>query len=206
MNKKEKSQTDKLVARPYNTGAQFFHDQFSKAQVRLKVGEHREIWPCRSKQFKDWLAWQYYVKHDKIPSRTAVSEAINVLSGKARFEGNRYPLHNRVAFHDGAVYYDLADKEWRSVKVTPQGSKFSFTERAMKELIEMIAKALVDNPDEVAVNEVAGEQTTVFELRVAQSDIGEVIGKHGRTAEAIRTLLGAAGMKLRKRFVLEVLD
>jgi len=76
----------------------------------------------------------------------------------------------------------------------------------MKELIEMIAKALVDNPDEVVVNEVEGEQTTVLELRVAQSDLGKVIGKQGRTARAIRTLLGASGMKLRKRFVLEILE
>ncbi len=71
----------------------------------------------------------------------------------------------------------------------------------MKELIEMIAKALVDSPDEVVVNEISGEQTTVLELRVAQSDLGKVIGKQGRTARSIRTLLGAAGMKLRKRFV-----
>jgi predicted RNA-binding protein YlqC (UPF0109 family) len=76
----------------------------------------------------------------------------------------------------------------------------------MKELIEMIAKALVDNPDEVAVTEVEGEQTTVLELRVAQSDLGKVIGKQGRTARAIRTLLGASGMKVRKRFVLEILE
>ncbi len=76
----------------------------------------------------------------------------------------------------------------------------------MKELIEMIAKALVDSPEEVVVNEVSGEQTTVLELRVAQSDLGKVIGKQGRTARAIRVLLGAAGMKLRKRFVLEILE
>jgi predicted RNA-binding protein YlqC (UPF0109 family) len=76
----------------------------------------------------------------------------------------------------------------------------------MKELIEMIAKALVDNPDQVVVTEVEGEQTTVLELRVAQSDLGKVIGKQGRTARSIRTLLGAAGMKLRKRFVLEILE
>ena len=76
----------------------------------------------------------------------------------------------------------------------------------MKELIEMIAKALVDSPDEVVVGEIAGEQTTVFELKVAQSDLGKVIGEKGRTAGAIRTLLGAAGMKLRKRFVLEILE
>ncbi len=76
----------------------------------------------------------------------------------------------------------------------------------MKELIEMIAKALVDKPDEVIVSQIEGEQTTVLELRVAQSDLGKVIGKQGRTARAIRTLLGASGMKLRKRFVLEILE
>ncbi len=76
----------------------------------------------------------------------------------------------------------------------------------MKELIEMIAKALVDKPEEVSVAEVQGEQTVVLELRVAQSDLGKVIGKQGRTARAIRTLLGAAGMKVRTRFVLEILE
>ena len=76
----------------------------------------------------------------------------------------------------------------------------------MKEMVEMIAKALVDNPDEVVVTEVQGEQTTVLELRVAQSDLGKVIGKQGRTARAVRTLLGACGMKLRKRFMLEILE
>ncbi|MBI3939557.1 MAG: KH domain-containing protein [Acidobacteria bacterium] len=76
----------------------------------------------------------------------------------------------------------------------------------MKELIEEIAKALVDKPEQVVVTEVEGEQTTVLELRVAQTDLGKVIGKQGRTARAIRTLLGASGMKLRKRFVLEILE
>jgi predicted RNA-binding protein YlqC (UPF0109 family) len=76
----------------------------------------------------------------------------------------------------------------------------------MKELVEMIAKALVDSPGQVSVSEVVGEQTTVLELRVDQSDLGKVIGKQGRTVRAIRTLLGAAGMKLRKRFVLEILE
>ena len=64
----------------------------------------------------------------------------------------------------------------------------------------------MDSPDQVSVAEVEGEQTTVLELRVAQTDLGKVIGKQGRTARAIRTLLGAAGMKLRKRFVLEILE
>ena len=66
---------------------------------------------------------------------------------------------------------------------------------AMKQLIEDIAKALVDIPEEVSVREVAGEQVTVLELKVAPSDLGKVIGKQGRTARSIRTILGAAGMK-----------
>ena len=76
----------------------------------------------------------------------------------------------------------------------------------MKELVEMIAKALVDCPEQVVVTEVAGEQTTVLELRVAPTDSGKVIGKQGRTARCSRTLLGAAGMTLRRRFVLEILE
>ena len=76
----------------------------------------------------------------------------------------------------------------------------------MKELVEAIAKALVDYPDQVQVRAIEGEQVTVFELRVHASDLGKVIGKQGRTAQAIRTILGAVGMKLRKRFTLEILD
>jgi len=76
----------------------------------------------------------------------------------------------------------------------------------MKELLELIATALVDNPDEVSVSEVGGEQTTILELKVAQEDLGKVIGKQGRTARAIRTILSAAGMKLRKRFHLEIIE
>lgn len=76
----------------------------------------------------------------------------------------------------------------------------------MKDLIEEIAKALVDIPDQVAVKEVEGEQVTVFELRVAPTDLGKVIGKQGRTARSMRTILGAAGMKLNRRFTLEILE
>ena len=76
----------------------------------------------------------------------------------------------------------------------------------MKDLVTEIAKALVDIPEEVMVREVEGEQVTVLELRVAPSDLGKVIGKQGRTARSIRTLLGAAGMKLNRRFTLEILE
>jgi hypothetical protein len=77
---------------------------------------------------------------------------------------------------------------------------------SMKELVEEIAKSLVDIPEQVQVREVDGEQVTVLELRVDPSDLGKVIGKQGRTARSIRTLLGAAGMKLNRRFTLEILE
>jgi hypothetical protein len=76
----------------------------------------------------------------------------------------------------------------------------------MKQLIEDIAKSLVDVPEEVVVTSIDGEQVTVIELKVAASDIGKVIGKQGRTARSIRTILGAAGMKLNRRFTLEILE
>jgi len=76
----------------------------------------------------------------------------------------------------------------------------------VQDLVMEIAKALVDIPDELTVREVEGEQVTVLELRVAPSDLGKVIGKQGRTARSIRTLLGAAGMKLNRRFTLEILE
>ena len=76
----------------------------------------------------------------------------------------------------------------------------------MKELVTEIAKVLVDSPDEVAVREVEGEQVTVLELRVAPNDLGKVIGKQGRTARSIRTLLSAAGVKMNRRFTLEILE
>ncbi|HVP57383.1 MAG TPA: KH domain-containing protein [bacterium] len=76
----------------------------------------------------------------------------------------------------------------------------------MKDLIEYIARALVDNPDQVSVKEVEGEKTTVYELRVGAGDLGKVIGKRGRTARSIRTLLNATATKSGKRAVLEILE
>ena len=76
----------------------------------------------------------------------------------------------------------------------------------MKELIAYIAKALVDNPEAVEVSEVEGEQTSVIELKVAKEDLGKVIGKQGKTARAMRTILSASGTKIGKRCVLEILE
>ena len=76
----------------------------------------------------------------------------------------------------------------------------------MKELLELIARSLVDRPDEVDVKEVEDEQTTLLELKVAADDLGKVIGKQGRTARSIRTILGSAGVKQGKRIVFEIIE
>ncbi|MCS7258020.1 MAG: KH domain-containing protein [candidate division WOR-3 bacterium] len=76
----------------------------------------------------------------------------------------------------------------------------------MKELIEYMAKALVDHPDQVSIKEIAGEKTLIYELRVGQGDLGKIIGKEGRTAKAMRTIIAAAAMKQGKRAQLEILE
>ena len=76
----------------------------------------------------------------------------------------------------------------------------------LRHLIEIMAKALVDHPEEVKVTAIEGEQTTVIELRVAKDDLGKIIGKHGNNAMSLRTILAAVGAKLRKRSVLEILE
>ena len=76
----------------------------------------------------------------------------------------------------------------------------------MKDLIAYIARALVDDPEQVSVTEIEGDQTTVIELKVAKMDMGKIIGKRGRTAQAIRTILSAASGKAKKRIMLEILE
>ena len=76
----------------------------------------------------------------------------------------------------------------------------------MKDLVKKIAQSLVDYPDQVSVEEIEGNQTSVLELKVAREDLGKIIGKHGRTAKALRTILSAASAKLKKRTVLEIVE
>ncbi len=76
----------------------------------------------------------------------------------------------------------------------------------MKELVESIAKSLVDNPDKVSVTQLDGERSSIIELKVAPEDLGKIIGKQGRNAQAIRVIVSAAGMKLKKRFNLEIVE
>jgi predicted RNA-binding protein YlqC (UPF0109 family) len=76
----------------------------------------------------------------------------------------------------------------------------------VKEIVELIAKSLVDNPEKVKVSQLDGEQSSIIELKVAPEDLGKIIGKQGRNVQAIRVILGAAGMKLKKRFNLELIE
>jgi predicted RNA-binding protein YlqC (UPF0109 family) len=76
----------------------------------------------------------------------------------------------------------------------------------VKEIVELIAKSLVDNPDKVQVSQLDGEQSSIIELKVAPEDVGKIIGKQGRNVQAIRIILGGAGMKLKKRFNLELIE
>ena len=138
---------------------------------------------------------RYWLKNGAQPSDTVKrlleknpAVAAEATRGISRMSG---PAAPKTAANGGA--------ETTTRKETPSMA-------GMKELIEDIAKALVDEPEQVAVRETVGEQVTVLELRVAPGDLGKVIGKQGRTARSIRTLLGAAGMKLNRRFNLEILE
>ena len=117
----DKSQADKLVELATKGGAQFFHDQFQRSHVRILIEEHLEIWPCRSKDFKNWLAREFWYRNHKAANSSALSAVVNVAEAMARFEGGQYFLHNRVALHAGAIYYDLADRQWQAVRITDDG-------------------------------------------------------------------------------------
>jgi predicted RNA-binding protein YlqC (UPF0109 family) len=79
-------------------------------------------------------------------------------------------------------------------------------EVTVKKLVELIAKSLVDNPDKVQVSQLEGEQSSIIELKVAPEDVGKIIGKQGRNVQAVRIILSAAGMKLKKRYILELIE
>ncbi len=115
------SQADRLVELVMAEGVELFHDQFGDAFALVPVGEHREIWPCRGKHLRRWLAGRFWQAEHKAANSEALSSALNVIEAKALFEGDEHELHNRVAIHDGAIWYDLTDRDWRAVRITAQG-------------------------------------------------------------------------------------
>ncbi len=99
----------------------FFHNELKEPFVQIKVDERKEIWACKSKMFKRWLSMIYWVTYQKAINNENINAAINVIESQACFNGNQYLLHNRTAWYENAVWYDLADPKWRAVKITPEG-------------------------------------------------------------------------------------
>lgn len=113
------TQSDALVA----IGRQeyLFHDPQGTPFARITVGEHLETWSLNSKSFKRWLRHQYFTRHGKAPGSDAVINALGVLEGLAVFEGPEHTLSVRVARHEGAIWYDLGDDQWRAVRIDERG-------------------------------------------------------------------------------------
>ena len=113
------SQADLLVE--LGRTAELFHDPSGTGFARLNLGSHLEIWPLQSKRFRNWLRLRHYQQFGKAPNSDAVNAACGVLDGMACFDGAERDLHNRVAWLDGAIYYDLADQRWRAIRVQADG-------------------------------------------------------------------------------------
>jgi len=116
-----KSQADRLVAMALRNGIELFNDQYGEPFARVRVQNHKEILSLKGRNFKRLIAHLFWQEKGKGLSSEALKTALNVLEGKAIFEGPQHKLHNRVAILDGAIYYDLCDRDWRVIKVTSQG-------------------------------------------------------------------------------------
>ena len=109
------------ITNPFGDNLELFHTPAGEAYATLDVNGHRETWSLDSKEFRFLLERHLYHANGKMPSDKKVKDALRDLKGRARFEGNTFPVHFRVAEHDEAIYIDLGDDQWRSVKVTPEG-------------------------------------------------------------------------------------
>ena len=116
-----KSQATVLVGLALEAGVKLFHSPDGRAFAHLPIADHFETWPLRSKAVKHWLALLYYEATDKVPGSQATADALGALEGRARFRGPEEQVFTRVAAHGGATYLDLADPDWRVVKITAQG-------------------------------------------------------------------------------------
>lgn len=115
------SQADKLVKLVEKNDVELFHTPTGTVYARIAIEGHAEIHRCRSQGFKQWLGRQLYLTEEKTPNSDALNSAIIVIEGKGIFDGKEYGLHNRLAFQQGAIWYDLADEAWRAVKISPEG-------------------------------------------------------------------------------------
>jgi len=118
---RNESQADRLVALALDECVELFHDDVGETFARVKVRDHSEIWRCKSKDFKRWLASRMWESERKAPNSDAVRAALGVIEAQARFEGPEHELSNRVARHEGAFWYDLSDRQWQAVRITTEG-------------------------------------------------------------------------------------
>jgi len=119
--KQRESQADLLVKIAEDSNAQFFHTSTDEPFIEFPLNDHEENWPIRSRATRRWLTNRFYRKTGKAPSNEAMQSALNVLEAKAVCEGDEQNIYLRAAWHDGALYYDLADKEWRVVRIDADG-------------------------------------------------------------------------------------
>ncbi|MBI4639919.1 MAG: hypothetical protein HY731_04455, partial [Candidatus Tectomicrobia bacterium] len=119
--KDRSSMADRLVALALQGDTVLFHDETEEPYARLLVRDHWETWRVRSKGFKRWLAHLFWDHEGKAANSDAMNSALNVIEARAYFQGQRYPLYNRLASHDEAIWYDLADEQWRAVRITKEG-------------------------------------------------------------------------------------
>ncbi len=116
----EATQADQLIKIAVES-AFLFHDETKDGFARFEIDGHREIWPLSSKFFKHWLTHKFYERTEKSPSNNTYLQALNAIQAKAIFDGSEHRLHLRIAEHDGALWYDLANEAWQAVKITRDG-------------------------------------------------------------------------------------
>jgi hypothetical protein len=121
-NKEKKlSEATEIVSAVLDAGLDLFHAPDNTAYVKVEVDEHAEIWPLRSRRFKNHLAYLIYERRQRVTNANSVSDALSVLEAKALFEGEKIEVHVRVAEHDGAIWLDLANEKWQAVCITKDG-------------------------------------------------------------------------------------
>jgi len=118
---KQKSQADRMVSLILSDGIELFHDDLGDAFAHVQIRDHREIWRCGSKNFKQWMAQLFWHSEEKAPSSDAIRSALNIIEAKARFDAECHQLHNRVALYENAIWYDLANETWRAVRICKDG-------------------------------------------------------------------------------------
>lgn len=119
---KSKGQADQIIEMvTRDPNVMLFHDEYKTTFIQFQVDTHKEYWQCKSSETRMWISMQYWKKYGKSANNDAISTALNTLQALAKFQGKEYKLSNRVAFHDGNLFYSLSNKEWENVRITENG-------------------------------------------------------------------------------------